>query len=91
MLKRLGTASVAAVGAGGVASAADDQEMYVSTEIDGERVTMTETEFDEHPETRSLSEVDEEGLYCYFDCCACCIKCDGNIECKCRTTGCACY
>lgn len=92
MLKRIGASSALAVGASGVGSALEidglaatntitpEEANYLTAEIDGEVRELTFEEFDAHPDTRSLSDVDFSAVCC-FECKECCDQCCPNQEC----------
>lgn len=88
ILKQIGAASTAAVGATGFASAqhtgkiAPSEAEYLSIEINGERQRLTPEEFDQHPDTRALSDVELSSSCCY-DCCECCDACCPDELCCC--------
>jgi hypothetical protein len=88
VLKQIGASSAVAVGATGFASAqatgridpADAE--YLTTEVNGERQTLTPEEFDQHPDTQSLSDVELSSDCCY-ECCECCDACCYDELCCC--------
>lgn len=94
MLKRIGASSALAVGASGVGSArqidalgqsntiAPEEAEYLTTEINGETLRLTPEEFDRHPDTKALSDVDLSSSCCY-QCCECCDVCCPNEVCCC--------
>lgn len=81
VLKSIGASSVAVLGATGLSTAERD-ELYVVTEIDGESQQLTLEEFDQHPETKSLSEVSLQSS-CSYECCECCELCCPDELCPC--------
>lgn len=89
VLKQFGTAGILTIGVTGVASASTVDEFaksefaYITTEVDGETRRFTPEEFDEHPDTESLSEVVFTSGCC-FDCCECCAVCCAAEPCCCR-------
>lgn len=67
-----------AIGAAGSASAQPTDAIslseaeYITTEVDGEVRDLTLEEFDQHPDTRSLSDVEAQ---CGYECKECCDAC----------------
>lgn len=92
LLKQIGAASTAAVGAAGFASAQRPGQItlaeanYVTVEIDGEMHDLTLEEFDQHPDTQSLSDLDPESTCCY-ECRECCWGCCDDACCWGRECG----
>lgn len=84
LLKQIGTTSTATVAASGLATADDSPAPYLRATIDGERQTLTREEFDAHPETPPLADVQQQEA-CSVYCCECCDKLnctDGICECE---------
>jgi len=86
ILKGIGAASTVAVGAAGFASAQHTGQIemseanYVTVEIDGESQDLTFEEFDQHPDTQSLSEFKTQDTCCY-ECKECCWGCCDDACC----------
>lgn len=93
ILKQIGATSAAAIGATGFASARTtgrvplSEAKYVTVEIDGETRDLTLEEFDQHPDTQSLSDLDPSAECCYEckECCDAC--CYGELCCWGRECG----
>lgn len=90
VLKQIGAVSTVALGATGITAArtADDLQAagmeYVVTEIDGESQQLSLEEFEQHPDTPSLSEVSVSPSSCPgYECCECCDACCYGELCPC--------
>lgn len=87
VLKRIGASSALAIGAVGSASAQHTTSLsvseanYVAAEVDGEVREFTVDEFDAHPDTRSLSELEADPQVCCYECRECCNACCPDTEC----------
>lgn len=73
LLKRIAATGAAVTGASGIGAASTDglRGNYIRTTIDGEARTLSHEEFDAHPETPALDDVNQQDA-CYFECCECC-------------------
>jgi hypothetical protein len=86
ILKQIGAASTVAVGAVGAASAQRPGQIslseanYVTVEIGGESRDLTLEEYDQHPKTGSLADLDTESTCCY-ECKECCYACCDDACC----------
>lgn len=92
VLKRIGASSTVAVGAAGVGSARQidafaatreitpAEAQFITAEVDGESRVFTFEEFDRHPDTQSLSDVDFSSTCC-FECKECCDLCCPDEPC----------
>lgn len=90
LLKQIGASSAIAVGATGFATAQGAKEIplseaeYITAEVDGEMREFTLEEFDQHPDTKSLSEVEPE---CCYECKECCQACCSSGCCFAKECG----
>jgi hypothetical protein len=78
LLKQIGASSAIAFGVAGAASARESKEIpvseanYVTVEINGEVRDFTVEEFEQHPETGTLSDGTQD---CCYECKECCKAC----------------
>lgn len=79
ILKNVGAASVASVGAAGIVAGESDQQIAgVVANVNGERREFTPEEFDAHPETPALEDVTTNS--CSYECKECCdVCCPGEL------------